>query len=132
MSNGEEKTRLFIAISTSNPDPMYKQITDQIKESIAAGAVSTGQKLPSIREMAEELNISVITIKRAYRDLESEGLITTRAGMGSFVSDLDHGKLRTEKLRELRGMFRAIAHTAHTFGITVGELRTMFDEEVDR
>ena len=70
--------KLFIVISPLNPDPMYRQITDQIKDAIAAGTLKPETKLPSIREISKELKISMITTKRAYADLENEGYILTR------------------------------------------------------
>ena len=73
---------MFIVISQSDPDPMHRQVTDQVKDAIAKGTLKTGEKLPSIREMSKELKISPITIKRSYRDLEQEGYIITRAGLG--------------------------------------------------
>ena len=68
---------MFIVISPLNPDPMYKQVTDQIKDAIADGTLKPEAKLPSIREMSRELKISEITIKRAYADLENDGFIIT-------------------------------------------------------
>ena len=79
---------MFIVISPLNPEPMYKQVTDQVKDAIAAGTLKLEDKLPSIREMSKELKISMITIKRAYSDLESEGYIFTRPGLGSFVAGI--------------------------------------------
>jgi len=76
---------VFIVLSPESPDPLHKQVTDQVREAIAGGDVHPGDRLPSIREMAKELNISVITVKRSYMDLEREGLLVTRAGLGSFV-----------------------------------------------
>ena len=80
---------MFIALSPSHPDPMYKQVTDQIKDAIASGDLEPNERLPSVRELAEALNVSAITIKRAYLDLETDGYILTRAGLGSFVAEVD-------------------------------------------
>ena len=74
---------MFIVISNQNPAPLYKQVTDQIIDAITDGTLKPEDKLPSIREVAGELKISEITVKRAYTDLEKEGYIFTRAGMGS-------------------------------------------------
>ena len=113
---------MFIALSPSNPDPMYKQVTDQIKNAIASGDVKPGEKLPSIRELAEGLKTSAITIKRAYLDLENEGYILTRAGMGSFVAEIDLARLRSEKLGEFRTMLSGILATGAKFGIKADDL----------
>lgn len=113
---------MFIALSPSNPDPMYKQVTDQIKNAIASGDLKPGEKLPSVRELAEGLKISAITIKRAYLDLENEGYILTRAGLGSFVSEIDRERLRQEKLAEYRAALSGILATGAKFGIKADDL----------
>ena len=93
---------LFIVVSPLNPDPMYKQITDQVKDAIASGGLQPETKLPSIREMSRELRISEITIKRAYSDLENEGFIITRSGLGSYVAEINRDKLRQDKWQEIQ------------------------------
>jgi len=113
---------LFIVLSPSNPDPMYRQVTDQIKNSIASGDLKPGDKLPSIRELSEGLKISAITIKRAYLDLENEGYILTRAGLGSFVAEIDRARLRSEKLGEFRTSLSGILATGAKFGIKADDL----------
>jgi GntR family transcriptional regulator len=89
-------------ISQTDARPMYLQIMEQIRQRIAAGDWAAGRELPSIRVLAAELRVSVITIKRAYLDLESEGVIVTRHGKGSFVADVNGlaGELQEEKLDE--------------------------------
>ena len=93
---------MFIVVSPLNPEPMYKQVADQIKDAIADGTLKQEDKLPSIREMSKELKISIITIKRAYSDLESEGFIFTRSGMGSFVANINKETLIEGKLNEIK------------------------------
>jgi GntR family transcriptional regulator len=116
------KERLFIVVSPLNPDPMYKQVTDQIKDAIAGGVLEQEDKLPSIREMARELGISEITIKRAYADLEHEGYIFTRAGLGSFVGDVSRGKMKSEKLEEIRQKLTEILKSGEKFGISADDI----------
>jgi GntR family transcriptional regulator len=113
---------MFIVISPLNPDPMYKQVTDQIKDSIASGTLKPETKLPSIREMAKELKISMITIKRAYADLENEGYILTRSGLGSFVADINRDRLREEKLAEIRSELKKILSTAARYDISADDI----------
>jgi GntR family transcriptional regulator len=119
---------LFIALSPSNPDPMYKQVTDQIKNAIAAGDLRSNDKLPSIRELAEALETSVITIKRAYLDLESEGYILTRAGLGSFVADVDRDRLRQEKLAEFKAALKGILATGAKYGVNADDIARLIRE----
>ena len=89
-----------INISQTDARPMYLQIMEQIRQRIAAGDWAAGKELPSIRVLAADLRVSVITVKRAYLDLESEGFIMTRHGKGSFVAETNGlaGELQEEKL----------------------------------
>ena len=75
-----------ILISNSSPDPIYEQISKQIRAQIISGELREGDPLPSIRSLARELQISVITTKRAYEELEKEGFIDTVGGKGCFVA----------------------------------------------
>jgi len=108
---------VFIFISNQNPAPLYKQVTDQIIDAITDGTIKPDEKLPSIREVAGELKISEITIKRAYTDLEKEGYIFTRAGMGSFVMDINKDKLKKDKLLSLKKELEKILRSNEKFGI---------------
>ncbi len=114
---------MFIVISPSNPDPMHRQVTDQVKDAIARGTLKAGEKLPSIREMSRELGISPITVKRSYRDLEQEGYIVTRAGLGSFVADVDFGRLKADKVDEIAKELGRILKMAAGYSISTAELK---------
>ena len=111
-----------VVLSRANPDPMYKQVTDQIRSAILSGSIAPDTRLSSIREMAGELGISPITIKRAYGDLEREGYLITRPGLGSFVAGINRGRLREEKLEEVRKEIARIARTAAAFDIPIAEI----------
>ena len=113
---------LFIVISHSNPDPMYKQVTDQIINAIAQGSLKPGEKLPSVRNMVQELNISAITVKRAYADLEQGGYILSRAGLGTFVLEVDKNQLKEEKMQEIKNHLLKILHTAQRYNISKSEI----------
>jgi GntR family transcriptional regulator len=113
---------MFIVVSPLNPDPMYKQVTDQIKDAIAGGTLKPEDKLPSIREMTRDLGISEITIKRAYADLEHEGYIFTRSGMGSFVANVSLEKMRNEKMAEIRQELVKILKSGEKFQISADDL----------
>ena len=119
---------MFIALSPSHPDPMYKQVTDQIKSAIASGDLKPDEKLPSVRELSEALKTSAITIKRAYLDLENEGYIFTRAGLGSFVTEIDRDGLRREKLTEFRTELTRILGTGAKFGVSADDLVRLIRE----
>jgi len=113
---------LFIALSVSHPDPMYKQVTDQVKDAIGSGDLKPNDRLPSVRELSEALKVSAITIKRAYQDLETDGYVLTRAGLGSFVADVEREVLRARKLDELRTEVTRLVRTAAKFGITAEDI----------
>jgi len=119
---------LFIALSNDNPDPMYRQVTDQIRDAIASGELQPDELLPSIRELALSLDVSVITIKRAYRDLETEGLIRTRQGLGSFVTAVDPAILRQEKLAEIQDELRRILLRGRKFNISSDNIVTLIEQ----
>jgi GntR family transcriptional regulator len=123
---------MFIVISPLNPEPMYKQVTDQIKDAIADGTLKKEDKLPSIREMSKELKISVITIKRAYADLENEGFIYTRTGMGSFVANINKNTLREGKLNEMREEIRRILAAGEKVDIHADEIIKIVNELGDK
>lgn len=112
----------FIVISHANPDPMYQQVSDQVIDAIARGSLKPGEKLPSVRNLVEELNISAITVKRAYADLEKDGYILTRAGLGTFVSDVDREKLKREKIEEIRNQIEKIMISARSYDISNAEI----------
>lgn len=119
---------MFIVLSPLNPDPMYKQVTDQIKDAIASQTLKPGDKLPSIRELSLELKISIITTKRAYSDLENEGYIITRPGLGSFVADINTEKLREDKLTEISDTLFKIIKTSEKFNITQDDIFALIKE----
>lgn len=112
-----------IHISQTDARPLYLQIMEQIRARIAAGDWASGKELPSIRALAASLNVSVITIKRAYLDLESEGVIVTRHGKGSFVADVNGlaGELQEQKLE---GHLADAVAIARQMGLTDDELAT--------
>ena len=98
-----ERGTLDIIISNGSSEPIYEQITRQIKAAIMAGDVNEGDPLPSIRALANDLRISVITTKRAYAELEEAGFIDTVQGKGSFVAGGNLELLREERLRQVEG-----------------------------
>lgn len=119
---------MFITLSNANPDPLYKQVKDQIVHAIVTGDLKEDELLPSIRAMANELRISVITIKRAYADLENEGYIVTRPGLGSFVTPINKENLREEKLNEIRRKLKEIADEASRYYIEASDIINILKE----
>lgn len=111
-----------ILISNASDKPIYEQITEQIKGLILSGALSPGDPLPSMRFLAKELRISVITTKRAYTDLERDGFLVTVMGKGTFVADKNVDFLREEKLRQIDQHLQAAIDTAREAGVPLREL----------
>lgn len=105
--------------------PIYDQIYSQIKSQIIAGQLRPGEALPSIRALAKDLKISVITTKRAYDELEAQGLIDTVAGKGCFVAEKNLDLIREQQLRELESHLSAAAGLARSCGLSRRELEEM-------
>jgi len=116
-----------IIISNASKDPIYEQIAKQIKNQILTGELSAGDLLPSIRNLAKELQISVITTKRAYEELEREGFIETVGGKGSFVSGQNRELLREKRLKRLEEKMEEVVADARLLGLSLAELQEMFE-----
>lgn len=106
--------------------PIYDQIYSQIKDAILSGQVTEGEALPSIRALAKDLPISVITTKRAYDELESEGFIYTLPGKGCFVAERSTELLREENLRKIESHMQEIRRLANACRLTEQELDDMW------
>ena len=109
-------------ISNAGSEPIYAQITRQIKDKIFSGELKEVDALPSIRMLAKELRISVITTKRAYEDLEAEGFIHTMPGRGSFVAAQNPELHREECLKQVEGHLQNAMEAARRGGITLAEV----------
>ena len=114
-----------IVISNASPDPIYEQITRQIKSQIISNDLKEGESLPSIRKLAKELQISVITTKRAYEKLEKEGFIDTVSGKGSFDAAQNKEFLREKKMKIVEEKLSEAVSEARTLGISIKDLRQM-------
>lgn len=112
-----------IIISNSGGKPIYEQITGQIKNMIMSGELKPGDALPSMRLLAKELRISVITTKRAYEDLERDGFITTMVGRGSFVAESNMEILKEEQLRIVEQRLQEAVEQGRKSGVTLTEMQ---------
>ena len=115
-----------IIISNAKNQPIYEQIYEQIKNLIITEELEAGQMLPSIRGLAKDLRISVITTKRAYEELEKEGFIYTVAGKGSFVAPKNVELLREENLKKIEGYIQEIRKLAMPCGLSLEDIIEMF------
>ena len=124
---------LNILISNSSDKPIYDQIVEQMKNLIINGTLAEAELLPSIRNLAKELQISVITTKRAYEELERDGYIVTVPGKGSFVSAQNKELLKEARMRIVEDKLEDAVSAARSIGIPLDELqemlRLLYEEE---
>ena len=116
-----------IILSNASPQPIYEQILRQIRTQILAGDLKEGEALPSIRKLAQTLQISVITTKRAYDELEREGLIDTVGGKGTFVASPNPEFLREKRVRGVEEKLAQALQEARASAIPRDEVRRIFD-----
>ena len=114
-------------ISNASGKPIYEQITSQMKNLVLDGTLAEGTQLPSIRMLANDLKVSVITTKRAYADLEAQGFIETVPGKGSFVAGGNMELLREERLRRIEGLMAQAVDEAKAAGVSRDDLHDMLD-----
>ncbi|MBU3153682.1 GntR family transcriptional regulator [Clostridium estertheticum] len=113
---------MTIIISNLSNDPIYLQIIDQIKGLIFSGEIKEGDALPSMRNLAKDLQVSVITTKRAYEELEKEGFIVSLTGKGSFVSGQNKDLLRTKKMKILEKKLKEVLKESKILNLSMEEI----------
>ena len=116
-----------LLINNKSGEPIYEQIFSQIRRQILTGALREDEALPSIRNLAKDLRISVITTKRAYEELETAGFIYTLPGTGSFVAARNEELLREEHLRRLEEHLTEVSRLAALCGLSREELRELYE-----
>lgn len=112
-----------ILLKNSSERPIYEQIKQQVKENILKGHVTPGEHLPSMRELAQDLSVSVITTKRAYEDLEKDGFVFTIRGKGTFVKEQDSSILKEKHFIIIESLAKSMSKEAKTIGMTLSELQ---------
>ena len=108
--------------NTSN-QPIYEQIKQQIKENILTGQIDAGSHLPSMRELAKDLQVSLITTKRAYEDLEKDGFVNTIRGKGTFVKEQDQSILKEKQFIVIEQLAHSLCKEAKTIGMSLAEIK---------
>ena len=119
--------QMDIILSNSSGKPIYEQIADQVKSQILSGTLAAGDALPSMRLLAKELHISVITTKRAYEELEREGFLENIPGKGCFVAPQNRELLREAQLRRVEEILAQAVDEARKGGFTLEELTEMLN-----
>ena len=114
-----------IILSNSSGKPIYEQIADQVREQILSGALSAGDALPSMRVLAKELRISVITTTRAYEELERDGFLDNVPGKGCFVAPQNRELLREAQLRRVEDVLAQAVDEARKGGFSLSELQEL-------
>ena len=116
-----------LIINHTSMEPIYEQIIAQIKAEVIEGRMTAGDALPSVRTLSRELKISALTVKKAYDNLEEEGLIVTVHGKGSFIAAANQELLMEERREELEKELEAAVQKARTGGLTAKEIRESFE-----
>ena len=116
-----------IIISNSSNVPLYEQVKEQIKNKIVSNELKAGELLPSIRSLAKDLRISVITTKNAYEELEREGYVETIPGKGTYVANKNKELIKEEQLQKIEGLIDTAVSIAKISGISKEEIREMLD-----
>lgn len=116
-----------IIISNSVGEPIYEQITKQIKNLIFNGALCEGDSLPSIRNLAQELKISVITTKRAYEELERDGFIETIPGKGSYVAGQNKELIKEKRIKLIEDKLLEVLEESKLLGLSLNDLKEMLE-----
>jgi GntR family transcriptional regulator len=117
-------------ISPAAPGPLYQQIVDAIKREVLANRLTAGFALPSYRALAEELLVSLITVKRAYEELEREGITFSRQGLGTFVAVNGNDKTRADRRAAAREALRSAIHAGRDAGLSDREITRMLRDEL--
>ena len=126
------KSLLLPPLSTAAGGALYQQIIDGLKREISEGRLAPGTSLPSFRGLAEELLVSVITVKRAYEELEREGIIYRRQGLGTFVADRAQDRSRDAKVERARQLIAEAAREGTEAGLTSRDLVQMLNDELPK
>ncbi|MBM3822962.1 MAG: GntR family transcriptional regulator [Verrucomicrobia bacterium] len=125
--------RIFLPpLSAAAPGPLYQQIVDGLKREVSSGRLPGGTALPSFRALAQDLMVSVITVKRAYEDLEREGIILRRQGLGTFVAEGGEDRGRQAKLAHASSLFAEGCREASDAGLKRVEIENIFREALKK
>jgi len=123
---------MYIRIAEASPESRWRQIYSAIRDRILSGELRAGEELPSIRQLAADTTVSVITTKRAYQQLEAEGFIVSQQGRGTYVADIEQVDLRKQRLREWRREIARVIEEGRRLGLAKKEISDCFDEQIGK
>jgi GntR family transcriptional regulator len=121
---------MFIKIDHSSKLPIYVQIKNQISYMVSTGALKEGDKIPSVRELASALKVNPTSTVRAFRELEYEGIIRTKQGSGTFISENAPKTGKAERIRAVSEEIKKVLATARLAGLAKDEIQSLFEEEL--
>lgn len=121
-----------LSLSQASGVPYYRQIVDQVADLVRSGGLPPDAQLPSVRALASQLLVSLITVRRAYADLENAGLVVMKQGHGTYVADRIESPSREQSLAEARGELSSAIDRARRLGVDGNELRSMIDDLLER
>jgi GntR family transcriptional regulator len=121
-----------LRINFSSGVPIYLQLMEQIKHAVETGAIRTGEQLPTIRKIAEDLTMNPNTVARAYRELERDGIVEVRHGLGVFVAGPQSSTTKTAEIRKAGEVLRSAMEKGMALDLSEAELRRVFEEELSR
>jgi GntR family transcriptional regulator len=121
-----------LRINFSSGVPIYLQLMEQIKHAVATGAIRASEQLPTIRKIAEELTMNPNTVARAYRELEREGIVEVRHGLGVFVAGQQSSTTKTAEIRKAGEVLRIAMEKGMALDLSESELRRVFEDELAR
>lgn len=116
-----------IILINGSSTPLYEQIKNAIKENIVGNTVSSDAQLPSVRQLSKELGVSILTVKKAYDELEREGFIVIRQGLGTFVTTMNQDLLKDEKQKDIESHLLEACKIAKTINLSKSELTELFN-----
>ena len=123
---------MHIKLSQASGVPFYRQLEDHIADRIRAGQLAPGAALPSVRQLAAELLVSVITVKRAYEDLEAAGLVVSHQGRGTFVAEAAAAASRAQLEREIAAELARVVRRGLDLGVGAAQLRATFESTLEK
>ena len=118
-----------LIISSVSGEPIYEQIKNQIRSAVMSGELEAGEALPSLRKLAKELRVSVLTVTRAYNELDDEGVVQNLQGKGTFVMDKGNELMRRQLETQVRENLAEAIHAAKAADIALSELGRMLEDE---
>ena len=124
--------RIPLTLSQASGVPYYRQIVDQVADLVRSGALPSDAQLPSVRALAGQLLVSLITVRRAYADLENAGLIVMRQGHGTYVADQVESATREQSRSEARDAISLAVDRARRLGVDGAELRALIDDILEK